>query len=213
MKRWLVLWVILLCLLAGCAGDPRNQADAYATRLLADQEAADQAQEREQDEVTFAMANSVDEALQAERIAAREKLIRWTSIFGTFGICMVILATAGGYSLAALATGKALAQASMTRAGLIGLSEKTRQYPLLLHRMPDGNGLYTLTNPNNGQVLRIDLKKEPDRQMVAAMNTVQFAGVLAREGRRAQDAASISAIRPQIIDFWKGEEHELQTGG
>lgn len=212
MKRWIVLWMILLCLLAGCAGDPRNQADAYATRMEADQQAADQTQEREQAAILFAMENSEQDALRAERIRAREMIIRWSSIFGTIGICIAILATAGGYSWAALATGKALALAGITRAGLIGLSEKTRQYPLLLHRLPDGKGLYTLTNPNTGQVLEIDMKREPDRQMVAAMNTVQFAGVLAREARKAPDAASISTIRPQIIDLWKGVEHELQTG-
>lgn len=214
---WQVGTLLALALvMAGCGTDPRDVADAYATTSEADQAALNQEQVREQSRVAFELEQAEERETSAARVAARVLVIRVASVAGSVSLVGVMLCAAVGLGWGSVGMGKAFAKYADRRvevmAGLIPLNKETRQYPAVLMRMPGPRPLYMLTYPDN-TVLRLDMSHEADRQKVAAMQNVQFAGVIAMNAARAstQAADAMSMIRPpDIINgfFGKGEEYE-----
>jgi hypothetical protein len=206
MKRILLLALFVLIILAGCAADPRNEADAYATRSRADQAALNSAQQRyiTEDQHTLAMQQAA--ATQAERTAALQRFFHWFGIVGTLVLCITFVAGGASASWAFWKSTRALSAYAQRRAevsaNLISLDPVTRQYPLLIQYI--GKGRYSLVNPNNGMVLLLDSRHAPDRQLIASAGMVQATGVMAREARKSTDPAGMALIRPTVIDAQEG---------
>lgn len=202
MRRFLFCGVLVL-VLTGCGVDPRDQADADRTRLLAEQEAANLAADRTQAEELAGLQLAEQEGTQAERVAGRSVFIRWFSIFGTVAACGAVLAAAVGFGWGAIGTGQAVARGAAVRAGLIPLDEKTRQFPVLVSYV--GHGRFTLANPNTGELIALDTRRNGDRDLIRASGAVQLAGAIAREAARSNDPAGVALVRPVILE---GVEHE-----
>jgi hypothetical protein len=187
--------LLVLVLASGCAADPRNEADAYQTRVLADQAAADRQLERSERSVEF-------RATSAARVAGWQRFYTWASV----AACIAIGGLGVGSAWAAVVSGRAVARFAELRAGLIPLAESTRQFPLVASYV--GKGRVTLANPNSGVVLYLDTRRGCDRESVARAGAVQLAGAVAREARRSNDAAGVSVIPGQVVEIGRGVTHE-----
>ena len=179
-----------LVILASCAPDPRNQADAYRVTVLADQAAADQAEARAARTVHDNQAAAELVSTEAARVAAWRWFITVASIAG----CVVVACLAIGTSWAAVGAGRAVATMAERKAAVItfGLNELTRQYPVLMTYI--GAGRFTLANPNTQSVLMLDSRQPGDRQAIRAAGAIQLAGAVAREARRSTQPEGVAVI-------------------
>lgn len=200
MSRALILIPFVL-LLAACAADPRDAAQADVMRLRANQDALDRQQARLLSAALAALRAQEEQAISAARIEARAMLWRWAGRAGT----VFLLALALGGAWAAVGAGRAASRLVELRARLIPLSGETFQYPLIIQYI--GQGRYSLTNPNTGQTLRLDTRNAPDRQLIAAVGATQIAGLLAMRAAKSKDPAGVAIIRPPVIGP-KGEWDE-----
>lgn len=200
------LVLILLALLsASCAPDPRKEADAYATRTKAEQDALDQAQARAQDSQLHEIQMQNEILLQGHREQTAQTwrnglnlLLVWSFRAFTIGACVLLLALAYSSSRVSIGLAQATVQAAQLRAQLIYLDERTRTFPLMLHYA--GHGRYMLANPNGESVMQLDTRNNADRQMVAVFGAVTTAGMIGREARLSEDPAAISIIQAPIIE-------------
>lgn len=185
---------------SACGVDPRKQAEAEAIRLRAESQAAAEQQALQIAQDLHEQQMEETKATEAERIAAQRRLIFSVSVTGAVALAVMIGASAYAYFRAAMSLQQAFAIYATRRAevmaNVIPLDKETGTFPLLMHRI--GNGRYTLTNPNVGSVMLLDLRKAEDRQMIATAHNIQFAGVVARHAR-AKDAASLALINPPVI--------------
>lgn len=191
MKKYLFVFLVF-ALLVGCAPDPRNEADAQRTRLLAAQAALDSAQARTQQQAQFELAQREREQISGQMVASTMQFVRWVWWMATIAVCMGLAGAGfgGGFGLAGL--GKAAAKKADLQARLISLDKTTRQYPVLVQ--PLGHGKYTLTNPNTGQCLQLNIRKEADRQMIASSGAVQVVGMLGYEARMSKNAQGVALV-------------------
>jgi hypothetical protein len=194
-----VIGLALMVLLSGCAPDPRSVADADNSRILAAQEAANQVQERELAAKDAEARQAVEAGTRAARVQALATVTRWAGVAGAVSVSGVLLAAAVGLGWFAVGAGRAGARLAEIRASLIPLSEMTRQYPVLLSYL--GRGKFSLSNPNNGQVLMLDTRNEPDALMVKAAAAVQAGGVLAREARRSKEPEGVAMMGGGVADL------------
>lgn len=208
MKRILLI-MALMWLVSGCAVDPRKEAEAFKIKSAAQQEALNQEQARAQKEALDAVQLQ-NAQLDASQKQATAKAWRdgWNMTlkvaFYVFaaGVCYVLFmasrSIATSFATATEGISTAIVRAAEVKANLIYLDEKTRQYPVFLQYL--GQGKFSMVNPNANAVLMLDTRSEPDRQMIAAMGAVQYAGALAREARQSQDPTGIGMIQAPIID-------------
>lgn len=199
MKRIILTLCLLALSLAGCAADPRRAADADATRLLAEQQAADAEQAREQQADIHAMEIETRKAAQAEWQSAINKVIHTAAVFGqvTVALWMLSLGAAGVWTM--LGTSRAYSIWIENKANQIPLDKSTRQFPLLIYK---GAGMYTLTNPNDNSVLLLDTHKPADLAKVKAMANVQYAGALGQEAKwSSQPGVAQIPASQQIVDM------------
>ena len=192
MRKMMILAILLWAITASCAPDPRNQADADATRIRAAQDAADREQLRRQMDVQF-------ERQEAERQAASEQWVRsWTTFVKTtmtvltWTLSMSLIALAIAISYGLVGTSRAIVQGAGVRASLIRLDPETRQFPLMLRRF--GDGKYMLTDINTGQTLQLDIRNPADRQMIAAANAIRLAGAVAHEARLSEHPSEVAMV-------------------
>lgn len=197
--RKLMILAVLLWAITSCVPDPRNQADADATRIRAEQDAADREQLRRQMDVQF-------ERQEAERQAASEQWVRsWNAFVKTtmtvltWTLSMSLIALAIAISYGFLGASRAIVQGAGVRASLIRLDPETRQFPLMLRRF--GDGKYMLTDVNTGQTLQLDIRNPADRQMIAAANAIRLAGAVAHEARLSEHPAEVAMVgtHPVVI--------------
>lgn len=182
-------------ILASCAPDPRNLADAERTRSLTAQEVADREQARQQQAEGFA----VQQAEQEETSAARAEALARVMTFAGWAGGVVILAGAVGIAWAEIGIGRAAARVAALRANLLPLSSSTRQFPIFVQELTGGR--FALVNPNSGGVLMLDAPREENPQMVSVMGAVELAGVVAESARKSQDASGIAMIaHPAIVE-------------
>lgn len=197
MKRLIpvLLFVVAISLLlAACAPDPRREADAFATRTQAEQDALDREQARAHDEELHNINIQNIKAAQAQWQTSMQKIVKAFQFAAPIATVAVTFAAGIALSIALIGSGKAAARFVEVRANLIQLNPATRQYPLLLQRV--GKGLYSLTNPNTNSTLILNMRNETDRDMIRAMANVQYAGALAREARFSHRPGEISIIQP-----------------
>ena len=191
---WLVVMALMigagLVILASCAPDPRNQADAYKTTVLADQAAADQAAARSVRTIEADQAAAEAAQTAAARVAGWNRFILVASIAG----CVVVSCLAIGGSWAAIGGGRAMAKAAEVRAMVVSyqLDELTRQYPALMTYL--GAGRFSLANPNTQSVLMLDTRQAADRESIRAAGAIQLAGAVAREARRSNQPEGVAVI-------------------
>jgi hypothetical protein len=185
-----ITWIFLLVLvLAACAPDPRNVADAYATTTKADQDALDQAQAREQDAARAALDQAEREQTSAARTQAMITLLTVGGIAAAFVLAAIAIGTAWG----AVGTGRAVSRAAIVKANLIHLDEHTRQFPLFVQYA--SHGKFMLCNPNTGSIYELDTRRPEVKGLIEASGAIQLAGAIAREARQARDPAGVSIIR------------------
>ncbi len=199
MKRLILTFGLLAVLLAGCAPDPRRQADADATRMQAEQLAANQEQVREQDAQEHDLKMQDRRATQAAWQAALNKMIRSFMIFGqvTIALWLLSLGVTGVWMM--YGTTRAYNRWVEVRANLIHLDPRTGTYPALIQYI--GQGRYSLTYPDNS-VLMLDTRNEHDRAKVIAMANIQHSYTLAHQARLSHKPGEIAQIpAAQIIDM------------
>ena len=201
--------LLLLILASACAPDPRKEAQAFQIRSQAEQDALNSEQNRQQAEDLLTvqiqqlqLEEQHREATAREWRAGLNTMIRYGFIFGTIGLCAVLLALAFSFSYGSAGTAKAIARAAEVRANLIYLDPVTREYPAFLQYL--GHGKFSLTDLNKKVTLLLDTRSEPDRQMIATSGAVRLAGVIASEASKSNDPAGVSIIQPTVIDVQDG---------
>lgn len=210
----LSLGLLALLILASCGQDPRKEAKAYEIRAAADSQSASDELQRQQAAELHALELQRQQAeleriqaAQPERIAAYKLYWETARIVGAFALALVILAAA--VSLARVSHGLATVtvEAASLRANLIPLDRVTRQYPLLRHVH---GSRYMLNNPNTGSVLMLDTQRDEDRQMIAAMQVTQLAGVIGQEARQSADPGALGMMQPPIVH---AQAADISVGG
>ncbi len=210
--RRALLAVVLLFVLTACSPekDPRNQADAFATREEAARETKqkeyDLAQAKIEDDIANAEARTKLEIYQATKERRIQVLSAVIFVLG------VIAAGAVGYFLimssrisveTARRVGTATADAAELRSKLIYLPKNTRVWPALLERLADGTLL--VTNINVDGVTNTAQAKNPDTQMVPIDGAIRYTPAVAEvvaktKNARAQDVANVGSPIP-IFDL------------
>lgn len=206
MKRILLVLLVSMVLLAGCGADPRNAADAYATTVQADQAAKDAELQRviTADEHNQQMVES--QAIQAERVAAGQRLVRYESIMLLVFLGIVGLALCYVWiTSVAPGVGKAVVAAVDLKARQIPLDRGTRQYPLLL--TPLGGGKFSLVDPNTNQVLLLDVPHEPTEQRVAVTGQVQALGLLTEAAKWSDQSGTLGMLQAPVVHAY--DVHEV----
>lgn len=219
MKRYLILLIFTGLLLSSCGPDPKREAEAYAIRVEAQESAANQQLAREHAEQMNAVA--VREAqIEAEHKAAvaqewRDGLNRGIRVMFFFGIvyaCAFLFygtrSTIVAFHTVSTGLAEAAARRAMVRANLIYLDQKTRQFPMLLQYL--GKGRYALANGNTDDVMMLDTRNAPDRQMIATSGLTQLAGAIAQEAAKSSDPAGIAVMQPTMVT---AKDELLTVGG
>jgi hypothetical protein len=188
MRRWFFIFLLGACLV-GCAVDPRNQADADKTRILANQAAADRAQARSHLEQQFQQETAELEQTSAARVRAWDRFYAWVSLAGSLAVAGVILAVAVGLAWGTVGAGRAAARGAELRSCLIPLNESTRQYPLLIQYT--GRGRFSLANPNTGAVMLLDSGMPADRRLIGIVGAVQTMGMATRGAQKSTSPDSL----------------------
>lgn len=211
MKKQLLVTLLAIFALSACAPDPRKEAQAYAIRSEADQQAYNNETARKQSEELQRLNVERQEIdLQKERVNAAV----WNAIADTFltslAALFLVVMTGIAYEITRASRGvsDAVSQAALTRANLIYLNPTTRQFPLLIKQVSTHK--FAIHNPNTGSVKLLDERNPEDRQMIAAASLTQVTGVLASEARQSNDPAGMALIHPPVLDtnadgMWIGD--------
>jgi len=208
MKR-VLLMVVLLIVVSGCASEPRKDAQAFQIRSQAQQDALNSETVRAHQEELNAIETQQRqleeqhrEAIAAEWRKGLNTLIHYGFIFVTIGLCAFCLVLAYSFSRGAIGVANATARMAEVRANLIQLNANTRQFPLVVQHVHGSR--YALHNPNTGSVLLLDENREADRQLIATSGATQIAGVIAQEARQSSDPAGMAIMQPPVIDVQDG---------
>lgn len=171
----IILIILTALILAGCAPDPRNLADAEATRLKAQQSAADASQARAQQQTEWYTKQAEREAVSREIVNAWRAAIPWLAGFVSFAVCTVLLTAAIGMGYAAIGMGKATATAAMIAARTIPLDPRTGQYPMFL---PEGKNI--LIDANTALAMLTDAAAPPNDRMIESSTAIRVNGITTR---------------------------------
>jgi len=221
MKR-LILLLFLFVMMTACAPDPRKEAEAYTTKIQADQAALDAQQNRTHIEGLYqfqiqqlAMDEQDRKAWQVQWQLAMNRAIWLGSLTIIICACFAIISVTRTTNKTIAGIGTALIRRADVAANLIKLDKITRQFPLFIQHVHGDK--YVLHNPNVGSVVMLDTNKEPDRQLIATAGATQIAGVIAQEARQSTDPAGVAIIQPPIVnvkdeiltvgkDIWRNDE-------
>lgn len=205
--------IILMMLISACAPDPRKEAEAYATRIEAEQAALNAQQNRahEQELHQFqlqqlAMDQENRKATQQQWQLAGNRAIWGGSITLIIVICFSVISVARTVSQTVEGVGAAFVRRADVGANLIHLGPHG-QFPLLIQHVHGDK--YALHNPNVGSVVMLDASNPADRQMIATSGATQIAGVIAQEARQSADPAGVAIIQPPIVDV---QDESLTVG-
>lgn len=223
-KYALFTMICLAILVAGCGPNPIDTAEARRIDAMTEQDVRDREQMREFNEAGEARA-AEREAAAVEREIQREaeEEARWSRLWeavtagatAAAGVAafLVVLALGIGTSVVLVGLGQATREAALLRANLIPLDRATRQYPLLRQWVNDdgrrllsmGRGVYMLSNPNDGSVEALNVRRDGDAQKIAGMISAWDAGIVAEAAARTKDSNSdgvgmIAASAAQIVE-------------
>lgn len=197
-----IYFLIFVFLLAGCAPDPRDAADAERTLLLTEQDVLDREQARTLELERARVWNERwGRAMDALAAGARVGL----------GIAGFAAALGAGIGLGTLLAGlgAAGAKAALFRADWVPLDPRTRQYPMIRQWVAEdgrrlvsfGRGVYLMGNPNDGSVTAFDESRPGDRQKIAGMTGAWELGVVASEAGKSSDPAGVAVIAPAVTNL------------
>jgi len=213
MKKVLPI-ILLLILVSACAPDPRKEAEAYATRIEADQNALNSEQNRQHAEQLHqfdlqrrAMDQENQKAIQPQWQLALNRAIWGGSITLIIVVCFSVVSVTRTINQTVEGVGAAFVRRADVGANLIQLDRVTRQFPLFIQHVHGDK--YALHNPNAGSVVMLDVSNPADRQMIATSGATQIAGVIAQEARQSTDPSGVSIIQPPIVNV----KDELLTVG
>jgi len=201
MKRFTPVFFILLAFnLSACELDnPRAEADAYQTRLLAEVAATATAQATEIKRQNAMIDLENRQAQQAELQLATRRLIYTSGIIIIPVMAYVVVSLSKTTVRTAQGLGEAAVLAAQTKAAQIHLDEKTRTFPLIQHIHGER---YLLHDPNTGSTSVLDMSNQANPQLVASSGAVRLAGAVAREARQSDDPTGVSiATNVPIIDL------------
>jgi len=206
--------ILLVMLISACAPDPRKEAEAYATRIEADQNALNSEQNRQHAEQLHqfelqrrAMDQENQKAIQPQWQLALNRAIWGGSITLIIVVCFSVVSVTRTINQTVEGVGAAFVRRADVGANLIPLDRVTRQFPLFIQHVHGDK--YALHNPNVGSVVMLDVSNPADRQMIATSGATQIAGVIAQEARQSTDPAGVSIIQPPIVNV----KDELLTVG
>jgi len=212
MKKVLPI-ILLLIFVSACAPDPRREAEAYATRIEADQNALNNEQNRQHAEQLHqfelqrrAMDQENQKAIQPQWQLALNRAIWGGSITLIIVVCFSVVSVARTTNKTIEGIGRAIVQRAELSASLIKLDPVTRQFPLVMRIHSDR---WAAFNANTEFVRMLDENNPSDRQMIATAGATQIAGVIAQEARRSNDPAGVAIIQPTVVDV----KDELLTVG
>lgn len=200
----IIIIILIAFALSACAPDPRKQAEADATRIKAEQQALDDQLAREQS-ADLHQAQMEQVQIEQERREATKKewqktfnnAIRFGGYFGVAALCVLIVYATITIKNTMLGMGRAMVEAAEIKANLIHL-DPNGSYPAIIRRM--GGGRWTLTDLNTRTTMQLDVRNEPDAQMVAGAIAIRHDHALADQARRTNDGGvSIATIQPPII--------------
>ena len=191
--------LFLTLLLTGCNLDnPRADADAYQTRILAEVAATATAQATELERQNAMIDLENRRAHQAELQRAWQRLIYTLGLVAIPVAGFLLVSIGKTAASTAQGLGAALVLRAESQATLIHLDEETRTFPLLQHIHGER---FLVHDPNTGGTSVLDMKNPVDRQLIASSGAVRLAGVVAREARQADDPTGVSlATNIPIID-------------
>ena len=205
MNKKLFVFSLAVLILSACATDPRNAADAYQTRMEADQAAKDSQQARAQEQALNEIAIQDAQREQAIKDAGLAKaqeaygwMVYWGGIALTLTIVSAVISVGVGASYAIVGSGRAAAQAAMVRANLVYLDKATGTFPQLIQYI--GNGKYSLTDPTDHSTLMLDTRNEPDRVAIRGAIAVRHALVMASAASKSADPTGVAMVQPLVID-------------
>lgn len=205
MNKKLFVFSLAVLILSACGVDPRNAADAYQTRLEADQAAEDSQQAREQEQALNEIAIQDAQREQAIKDAGLAKaqeaygwMVYWGGIALTLTIVSAVISVGVGASFAIVGSGRAAAQAAMVRANLVYLDKSTGQFPQILQYV--GNGKYSLTDMNDHSTLMLDTRNEPDRVAIRGAIAVRHALVMANAASKSADPTGVAMVQPLVLE-------------
>ena len=206
--------ILLVMLISACAPDPRKEAEAYATRIEADQNALNSEQNRQHAEQLHqfelqrrAMDQENQKAIQPQWQLALNRAIWGGSITLIIVVCFSVVSVTRTINQTVEGVGAAFVRRADVGANLIPLDRVTRQFPLFIQHVHGDK--YALHNPNAGSVVMLDVSNPADRQLIATSGATQIAGVIAQEARQSTDPAGVSIIQPPIVNV----KDELLTVG
>jgi hypothetical protein len=207
----LLLFIVVIFCLSACKPSPVSEAKAEAIRKRASQDAADQEQARDHREDAHQTSEVENEALAGAWVFAKQCIILW----GAANTMLIITAAAVGLGFALVGTGQATAIRAKTRARLIPLNAKTRQFPLIPF---EAGGKVRIYNPNTDSVTAVGAIQAPNSQMITASGAVQLAGAIAQEAAQAAKfaartdpggaAGGVAGVHPPLVlagEYRKGE--------
>jgi outer membrane murein-binding lipoprotein Lpp len=201
MKRIpLFVFLFLAIVLAGCAQDPRKDAQANEINTQAAQDAATAEQQRQfaADRHAYEMADAARwRMIKDSAIETAKRVMNFTVWIAGIAIAISISGLAGSIAFSLHKIGMAAATGADIKARLIYLDKNTGQFPMFVY---EGHGRGHLLNGNTNGALPLDTRHEPDRQMIANSGAVLIASMVAREAARSEDPAGVSIVRPETID-------------
>jgi hypothetical protein len=193
----IVFAMIAVTLLTSCEPDPRRAADAYATRQESDVQAQAQRQAMDQ--------SAGEHAYKMQRMAETGKMIsafmKITLTALSFTLFVALISLGLGSSFFFIGGGIAKAKLELSKPYQVRLDPVTRQFPLLITKVKEGQ--YSLSNPNTDSITMLYERNPADKLMIQAMCSIQHDGALAHEARmshRPGEIASIESQKLQIIE-------------
>jgi hypothetical protein len=199
-----LLAMLALTVISACTPDPRKEAQAYATRSEADQSALTQTQQRQQSQDLHAiemqqkqLEQQKREATKLEWIAAAKRIINAGGYVMAVCVGVIIIYATITIKNTMIGIGNATVMKAEITANLIHL-DTNGQFPALIQRM--GGGKWSLTDLNTKTTMLLDVRNNPDAQLVAGAIAIRHDVALAHEARLSKDSGeNIVTITPPII--------------
>lgn len=205
MKRLVIVaGLFFVFVLTACgAVDPRKEADAYQTRSQADQQAANNEQQRQfnADQHSYDMQfNQIILTIKQQTMNAwifAKRLMIWSlGIWGSLAIAATLASLAIGFGIASVGKGRAVAQAEAFKAQQMLPDPVTGLFPLLRHVH---GSKFAMHNPNTGSVLMLDENNPADARLIHALQITQATYLEAKYVANSKDPAGAAMINPPVL--------------
>lgn len=213
-KQFLLI-VTAAFIIAACQPDPRQAAQATAIVEKAQQDAANQEQQRAHSEQDHSLQVQEKElildkqrAIQPTAIAGWKMFWKYFFYFFTAAVCYVVFMSARTMVKTNQGLGEAAIEKAMSYARQIPMADNG-SFPALL--IPLGRGKYSLTDPNGKWTIMLDERNLPDAQMIAGAMVTRQTHVLASNAARQSDGTLTTSIQPEVIQRQVIDYDEFRT--